>query len=277
VNRDDQVVLDVDDGQLCVDGPDDVVDDVATALTADKEALALIVDAFGPVEVVSAGTPPVWPPRGGFVPAWRRVSATRPLIVLPSERVSGLVDPFAVEPPTAPCPTCAVTRTRSAAPEEIFDTGPWQTCSRCGGRRWRSTPEGDVCVACGPPSGREPVATTWVRAGGGWVCTRCHPPAPTDDTRTICEICGGKGRCRPDHDMQLRRFGERLLRRTRSAAKQETIRAALAALPAVEVSAPNVSRLSRIVQSGRPPRTTTTRLGKEVTGGTPQPDEDGPA
>jgi len=250
VNRDDQVVLDVDDGQLCVDGPDDVVDEVATALAADKEALALVVDAFGPVEVVSAGTPPVWPPRGGFVPAWRRVSPTRPLIVLPSERVSGQVDPFTVEPPTAPCPTCAATRTRSAAPEAIFDTGSWQTCSRCGGRRWRSTPEGDACAACGPPSGCEPVEATWVRAGGGWTCTRCHPPVPTDDTRIICEICGGKGRCRPDHDVQLRRFGERLLRRTHNAAKQETIRAALAALPAVDVAAPDGSRLSRVRRKG---------------------------
>src|SRR5262249_7145451 len=151
----------------------------------------------------------------------------------------------------------------SAPSEAIFYTGPWQTCSRCGGRRWRSTSQGDVCAACGPSSGREPVAATWVRTGGGWVCTRCHPPAPTDDTRTICEICGGKGRRRPDHDVQLRRLGERLLRRTRSAAKQETIRAALAALPAVEVSAPDASRLSRVVQSWRPPRTTTTRLGKE--------------
>jgi hypothetical protein len=250
VSRDDRVVLDADGGQLCVDGPDDVVDEVATALAADKEALALVIDAFGPVEVVSAGTATVWPPRGGFVPAWRRVSPARPLIVLPSEQGLGRgVDPFTAEPPTAPCP-CTVTQTTSAPSEAIFDTGPWQTCSRCGGRRWRSTPDGDECAACGPPPGRESVAPTWVRAGGGWTCTRCHPPTPPDDTRTICEICGGKGRCRPDHDVQLRRFGERLLRRTRNAAKQETIRAALAALPAVEVSAPDVFRLSRMRRKG---------------------------
>jgi hypothetical protein len=227
--------LKADGAQLRVTGPDELLtDDVVAALIADKVALQMVVDIFGPVTVVSAGTLPVWPPRGGFVPAWRRVSPTRPLIVVPSERVSGRVDPFTVEPPTAPCPTCAATRTRSAAPEAIFDTGYGQTCSRCRGRRWRSTPEGDVCVACGPPSGREPVAATWVRAGGGWTCSRCHPPAPTDDTRTICEICAGKGQCRPDHDVQLRRFGERLLRRTRNAAKKEAIRAALAALSAVE-------------------------------------------
>jgi hypothetical protein len=245
VSCDEKVILDVVDGRLGVDGPDDVVDAVATVLAADKMALQMLVDFFCPVTVISAGTAPVWPPKGGFVPAWRRVSSTRPLIILPSERVSGGVEPFTVEPPTVPCPTCAVTRARSAAPEAIFDTGRWQTCSRCGGRRWRSTPEGDVCVACGPPSGHEPVATTWVRAGDGWICNRCHPPEPPDDTRTICEICGGKGQCRPDHDVQLRRFGERLLRQTRNAAKQEMIRAALAALPAVEVSAHDGSRLSR--------------------------------
>jgi hypothetical protein len=250
VSRDEKVVLDVVDGHLGVEGPDDVVDTVATALAADKVALQMVVDVFGPVTVVSAGAPPVWPPKGGFVPAWRRVSPTRPLIVLPSERVSGWVDPFTDGSPTAPCPRCAATRTRSAVPEAIFETGSWQTCSRCEGRRWRSTPEGDVCAACGPLSGREPVAATWVRTGGGWICTRCHPPAPTDDTRAICETCGGKGRCRPDHDVQLRRFGERLLRRTRSAAKQETIRAALAALPPVEVCAPDVSRLSRMRRKG---------------------------
>jgi hypothetical protein len=128
-------------------------------------------------------------------------------------------------------------------------------------------------VACGPPSGHQLVAATWVRAGDGWICSRCHPPERPDDTRTICEICGGKGQCHPDHDVQLRRFGERLLRRTRSAAKQETIRAALAALPAVDVSTADVSRPSRVAQSWRPARTTTTRLGKEVTWGTPQADK----
>jgi hypothetical protein len=247
VSRDEKVVLDVVDGHLGVDGPDDVVDTVAAALAADKVALQRVVDVFGPVTVVSAGTLRVWPPKGGVVPAWRRVSRTRPLIVLPSERVSGRVDPFAVEPPTAPCPMCAMTRARSAAPKAIFDTGSWQTCSRCGARRWRSTAEGDVCAVCGPPSGREPVAATWVQAGGSWICTRCHPPQPTDDTRTICEICGGKRGCRPDHDVQLRRLGERLLRRTRNAAKQETIRAALAALPAVEESADLVRAFAAVV------------------------------
>jgi len=247
-----KIHLEADGAQLRVTGPDDLLtDDVVAALITDKVVLQMLVDVLGPVTVISAGTPPVWPPRGGFVPAWRRVSPTRPLIVLPSEQVLGRrVDPFTAEPPTAPCQTCTLTQTTSAPSEAIFDTGPWQTCSRCGGRRWRSTLDGDECAACGPPPGRESVAITWVRAGSGWVCSRCHPPAPTDDMRTICEICGGKGRCRPDHDVQLRRFGERLLRRTRNAAKQEMIRAALAALPAVEVSARDGSRLSRVRRKG---------------------------
>jgi hypothetical protein len=248
---DDRIVLEVVDGDLDVVGPDTALTPEAVAALCEiKDALRLVAEVFPGVSIVTVDVPKRWPPPGGFVPAWRRLSSTRPLILLPSEHVSGWVDPFTIEPPTAPCPTCAMTRTRSVAPEEIFDTGLWQTCSRCGGRRWRSTPEGDICVACGASSGREPVAATWVRAGGGWACTRCHPPVPTDDTRIVCEICGGKGRCRPDHDVQLRRFGERLLRRTRSAAKQETIRAALAALPAVEVSAPDGSRLSRVRRKG---------------------------
>src|SRR5262249_60739124 len=101
--------------QRWVPGPDELLPaGVSATLAADKVALQMVVDVFGPLTVVSAGTPPVWPPKGGFVPAWRRVSPTRPLIVLPSERGSGWVDPFTVQPPTAPCPTCAPSRPRSA-------------------------------------------------------------------------------------------------------------------------------------------------------------------
>ena len=75
------------------------------------------------------------------------------------------------------------------------------------------------------------MAATWIRAGDGWVCSRCHPPVPPDD-REVCGVCQGKGRCRPDHTARLRQFGEAMLRRTRNAAMQAKIRAALAALEA---------------------------------------------
>src|SRR5262249_61803307 len=113
---------------------------VRATLAADKVGLQMVVDVFGPVTVVSAGTPPVWPPKGGFVPAWRRVSPTRPLIVLPSERVSGWVDPFTVEPPTALCPKGAGTRTRSGTSDAILRTGSGQPCARCECRPWPPPP-----------------------------------------------------------------------------------------------------------------------------------------
>src|SRR5262249_25510788 len=116
-----KIHLEADGAQLRVTGPDDLLtDDVVAALITDKVVLQMLVDVLRPVTVISARTPPVWPPRGGFVPAWRRVSPTRPLIVLPSEQVLGRrVDPFTAEPPTAPCQTCTLTQTTSAASEAI--------------------------------------------------------------------------------------------------------------------------------------------------------------
>jgi hypothetical protein len=224
VSRDDRIVLEV------VDGPEDILtDDVVAALGVDKAILQMICEVFGPVTVGAVATPAVWPPRGGFVPAWRRVRPGQPLIVLPSEHVPNAINPFAPEPPSISCPTCTVQQTKPAVTEHVFETGPWQTCGRCGGCRWRSTEAGDVCVACGPRPGRAPAAATWVRAGGGWVCSRCHPIPPVDG-REVCGVCQGKGRCRPDHNARLRQLGEAMLRRARSEAMQGKIRAALAAI-----------------------------------------------
>jgi hypothetical protein len=35
-------------------------------------------------------------------------------------------------------------------PGAVFETGPWQVCLRCGGRRWRHRVRGDECVTCTP-------------------------------------------------------------------------------------------------------------------------------
>ncbi len=64
----DEILIDIDGDKLLVDGPDDVVDDMAATLAADKAALQTVVEIFGPVTVISAGTPTPWPPKGGFVP-----------------------------------------------------------------------------------------------------------------------------------------------------------------------------------------------------------------
>jgi hypothetical protein len=114
-----------------------------------------------------------------------------------------------------PCPTCATTGPTSMLPgatvviepKITFTTGPWQVCSRCQGREWRSTPDGDECAACEPPPSRAPVASTWVRAGAGWTCALCHP-APPVDPRPVCRYCGGKGACH-DHAAEARRREER--------------------------------------------------------------------
>src|SRR5262249_714375 len=161
-----KIHLEADGAQLRVTGPDDLLtDDVVAALITDKVVLQMLVDVLGPVTVISARTPPVWPPRGGVRPAWGRGAPPRPPMRLPRQQVVGWrVERFSGEAATAACQTCTLTQTTSAASEAIFDTGPWQTCSRCGGRRWRSTLDGDECAACGPPPGRESVAITWVRA-----------------------------------------------------------------------------------------------------------------
>jgi hypothetical protein len=135
-----EVVLELDGAQVVVDGPDDVVDGVASALAADREALRLVVDVFGPgVGVVAVDVPATWPPKGGFVPAWRRLSARKPLIVLPSETVSGRVDPYATEAPTLPCSSCGVTAwhragsgwsCRTCHPPVVPD--PREVCPVCG-------------------------------------------------------------------------------------------------------------------------------------------------
>jgi hypothetical protein len=267
--------LEVDGDSLLATGPEELLsDDVVAALGADKQALLAIAEVFPGVAVVSAGTNPTWPPKGGIVPAWRRVSSRKPLIVFPSEQTPSTIAPFAVEPPSTPCPTCTVPQGVQPASERIFETGPWQVCARCQGRRWRATASGDECVACGPAPGRESVPSTWVWSKSAWSCSRCHPPVPPDD-RELCEICGAKGRpCGPDHVVRLRQLGEQLLRRTRSAKKRAAIAAALAALPAAEAPAPVASRHSEVVHGWRPPRTTTTRQQREVTWGTPQPDGD---
>jgi hypothetical protein len=229
---DDAVVLDADADGLIVTGPDDVVDAVAAALAADKAALELVVEIFGPVTVVAAGVAQPWPPKGGFVPAWRRLLPRKPLIVLPSEHVVGRVAPYATEPPTTPCPVCAEREPKcyASSPTSSWETGPWQTCTRCGSRRWRWSAAGDECVACGPMPGTELPPATWVRAGTGWACSRCHPPVPPDP-RAVCAICGGKGRCRPDHNDRLRAHAVRLLKKTKSEQRRRQIEAALAALP----------------------------------------------
>jgi hypothetical protein len=221
------LVLDLDDGRLRVTGPDAVVDAVATVLAANKAALRAIVDVFGPVAIVAASAPATWPPKGGFVPAWRRLRSGHPLLILPTERLS--VMPYAPEPPTVPCPTCTLAP-RPPVPQGLtFGTGPWQTCLRCQGHRWRSTEHGDECATCGPMPGSELPPATWRRAGTGWVCTQCHPIPPVD-AREVCAICGGKGRCRPDHPARLRAEARRLRTKARSAPQRARINAALAAL-----------------------------------------------
>jgi hypothetical protein len=60
------------------------------------------------------------------------------------------------------------------------------------------------------------------------------PPAPIpDDWRQVCPTCGGKSRCRPDHDLRLRQVAERMLRKTTSAKRRALLGAALARLPIV--------------------------------------------
>jgi hypothetical protein len=176
-------VLQLIDGRLqVVEVPGGVVLDDAevTALREDKQALTTVGEVFGPVQVEQVAGSQVWPPKGGFVPAWRRFRGGKPLIVLPSERV--------------PLPTYP-------------------------------------------------------------------PPAPiSDDWRLVCPVCGGKGRCRPDHDLQLRRIGERMLRQTRSAKRRAQLEAALAQLPTEPAVAITPSRRSRAIKRWRPPKTTTSRL-----------------
>jgi hypothetical protein len=247
---------------LIVDGPVDVLEGAATALAADKQALELVVEVFGPVEVLSANTRAVWSPPGGFDPSQRRLTRGLPLVVLPSEH--GAIDPYADEPPTLPCPVCTVEQVHPTL-ERTCATGPWQSCSTCGGRQWHTTAQGDVCVACGPPS-YAIAPSTWVRCGSGWTCSRCHPPARPYD-REVCPICGGKGQCRPDHDSKLRLAGEKLLRRTRSVKKRAAIEHALAALPASEEQPPDPLRRSRHVQGWVAPTVKTGRQQKEVVWG----------
>jgi hypothetical protein len=260
-----RIVLEADGEHLAVSGPPDLLTDaVVEALRAERAALQLVVEVFGPVTVASAGTNPTWPPRGGFTPSWRRLSARKPLVVLPSEAMVGEISPHAEDPPAVSCPTCAVAEPAvSARVGDLYESGPWQVCSRCQGRRWLVTAHGDVCAACEPEGALAP--PTWVRSGDGWVCSRCHPPVAPDD-RPVCEICGGKGACRPDHPQRLRQLGMQLLKKTRSARRQAEIRAALDALPVVDVPAPEPSRHAEVVHGWRPPRTTTTtRQGREIT------------
>jgi hypothetical protein len=146
------VVLELEDGRVVVDGPDDAVDGVASALAADRDALQLVVDVFGSgVGIVAVDVPATWPPRGGFVPAWRRLSARKPLIILPSETVSGRVDPYATEAPTLPCPSCGLTAWHRAGSgwscRTCHPPVPPDARSRC-----------EICGAVGRPCGPDHVA-----------------------------------------------------------------------------------------------------------------------
>jgi hypothetical protein len=104
-------VLQLVDGVLqVVEVPGGVVldDEQVAALREDKEALTAVAELFGPVQVEQVAGAHVWPPKGGFVPAWRRVRGGKPLIVLRSEQV-----PVPTYPPAAPIPddwrlVCAV-------------------------------------------------------------------------------------------------------------------------------------------------------------------------
>jgi hypothetical protein len=88
------------------------------------------------------------------------------------------------------------------------------------------------------------------------------PPAPTsDDWRLVCPVCDGKGRCRDDHDLHLRRAGERLLRRTKSEKRRAQIEAALATLPPAPPPPPRKRRDPK--RAWKAPKTTTTRQGRE--------------
>jgi hypothetical protein len=221
-----RITLELVDGALEVEGPDEVVDAVAAELAADTGALALVLEVFGgAVEVVATNAPACWPPRGGFTPAWRRLQF-RTLEVLPTEE-RPTIDPYAAEPPSVPCSNCAVP-SGSALKERVFETGLWQTCARCQGRTFRSTPSGDVCARCTPPVPSAEPAPTWRRAGSGWVCGRCHP-APPPDRWPVCGRCGARGHAEPDHD-RLVEWAERRLRRTRDPKRRRELEDALAQL-----------------------------------------------
>jgi hypothetical protein len=199
------------DGVLrLVEVPDGVVldDEEIAALRQDKPALMAVVEMFGPVHVEQVAGPRVWPPKGGVVPAWRRVRGKH-LDVIPSHDTT--LDVYAEQQP--------------------------DTCPVCAGRDWH-------------------------RAGAGWTCGTCHPPtgvALNAGWELVCPICGGKGRCWPNHDECLRRELERTLKRTRSPARRAQLAGALALLPPLPPKS-NESRQRRAIRRWRPPAITTSRL-----------------
>jgi hypothetical protein len=144
----------------------------------------------------------------------------------------GCIDRYTDAPPTTACPVCLERQPKSYVTprDDTWETGPWLTCTRCGGRRWRWTEDGDVCATCGPMPRAVLPPATWYPAGSGWACSRCHPPIPPDN-RAVCAICGGKGGCRPDHTDRLRAHAVRLLKKAKSAQRRQQIEAALAAPP----------------------------------------------
>jgi hypothetical protein len=149
--NDDAIRLDVVDGALDLTGSETVLTPAAVeSMRGVKDALLVVAEVFPGATVVDVTGPSRWPPRGGFVPAWRRLGRT-PLVVLPSESV-----PARTYPPPTPEP---------------------------------------------------------------------------DDWRQVCAVCGGKNKCRPDHNLRLRQHGERLLRRTKSEKRRAQIEAALKQLP----------------------------------------------
>jgi hypothetical protein len=70
------------------------------------DLLVLVTDVFGPGVRVVGSRPPIWPPRGGWIPA-------------PSRHV----DPYTTTPPSVPCPVCASSTWHRA--------GQGWTCARC--------------------------------------------------------------------------------------------------------------------------------------------------
>jgi hypothetical protein len=201
---DDAIALDVVDGDLDVTGSEAVLTPaVVESLRDVKDALLAVAEIFPGASVVTVTGPSRWPPKGGFVPSWRRLWPGKPLEVIPSEHVvvtSG-----------------SVTTHAKPFQEAIFETGAWQVCTRCNGRRWRTTPHGDACVTCPPLPAPDPTPSV-------------AATVPNEGWALVCPICGGKGRCRPDHSLRLRQHGERLLRRTKSEKRRAQIEAALAQL-----------------------------------------------
>jgi hypothetical protein len=205
---DDAIALDVVDGELDVAGPETALTpEVVESLRDVKDALRIVAEVFPGTTVVDVTGPMRWPPKGGFVPAWRRLRGAMPLVVLPSEHVA--------------VTTGSVTTHAKPFQEAIFETGAWQVCTRCNGRRWRTTPHGDVCVTCPPLLAQDPTPSVTVTV-------------PNEGWESVCAVCGGKNRCRPDHDLRLRQVAARMLRLKSTGAKRRAIlEAALDRLPII--------------------------------------------